>query len=84
MIKRTQKVRRRLNDAFYGFGDPEGHFSWQKFIAVWFQIMLLFQAGANFYALIAHPDTLLVILIAGIAPETIKKFLALKYGGSAK
>lgn len=84
MKKRTQVMRRKLNDAFYGFGDPDGNFSWSKFIAVWAQIMVLFHTGTSFPQLISHPETLAICLVFIIAPETFKKWLALKYGGSAK
>ena len=83
-IPRTHPIRRKLNDAFYGFGDPEGHFSWSKFVGVWGQIMVLFHTGAGFPQLITHPDTLAICLVFIIAPDTFRKFLAMKYGGSTK
>lgn len=84
MIKRTQKVRRRLNDAFYGFGDIEGNFSWTKFLAVWAQWGILIETLLNFSELIARPESLGVCVVATIAPDTVKKLLVMKYGGSAK
>jgi len=81
--RRTQIVRRKLNDLSYGFNDPDGNFSWSKFITVWAQIMFLFQAGRHFDELIKHSDALWVIAIVLVAPELLKKLMAIK-GGSAK
>ena len=81
---RTQLLRRKLNDQFYGFGDPDGNFSWSKFVAVWGQIAVLFQFGRNFDMLLDKPETMLIMLAFVISPEILKKFLALRYGGSAK
>lgn len=79
-VKRTQVVRRKLNDAWYGFGDPEGRFSWSKFIAVWAQIAALFHFGANFDILIGKPESLGIILAFIIMPETFKKWITMRYG----
>ena len=81
-VKRTQVVRRKLNDAFYGFGDPEGNFSWSKFIAVWGQIAALFHFGRSFDALIDKPEALAIILAFVISPELFKKFLTMRYGNN--
>ena len=80
---RAQLTRRRLNDAWYGFGDPEGNFSWSKFIAVWAQIAALFHFGANFDLLISKPESLGLLLAFIIMPETFKKFITMKYGGQS-
>lgn len=79
---RTQIVRRKLNDAFYGFSDPEGNFSWSKFVAIWGQIAALFQFGRNFDLLIDKPESLIIMLTFIISPEIFKAFLKLKYGAS--
>ena len=82
--RRTQLVRRKLNDMAYGFNDPDGNFSWSKFITVWAQIMFLFQAGKHFEELIKHSDALWVIATVLVAPELLKKLMSMKLGGSAK
>ena len=82
--KRTHPMRRKLNDAYYGFGDPEGNFSWSKFLAVWAQWGILIETLLNFSELIQKPESLLVCVVATIAPDTIRKLLVMKYGGSGK
>ena len=75
---RTQTTRRALNDKFYGFSDPAGVFSWSKFVGVWAQIFLLFQMGRHFEELMNHSDTLLIIILALIAPELLKKAMSMR------
>lgn len=78
--RRTQTVRRKLNDMSYGFNDPNGQFSWSKFVGVWAQIMFLFQAGKHFEVLISHSDALWVVATVLIAPELLKKLMSIKAG----
>jgi len=80
MKPRKQVTRRNLNDVYYGFNDPHGDFSWSKFVAVWGQIAALFHFGRNFDLLIDKPEALAIVLTFIVAPETLKKFLTMKYG----
>lgn len=83
-VRRTQLLRRKLNDNYYGFADPNGEFSWSKFVAVIGQIAALTQFLQHFGLLLDKPEALLIVLAFVISPEILKKFLALKYGGSPK
>jgi len=78
--QRKSPMRRQWNEAFC---DPEGNFSISKFITVWAQVMFLFQAGRHFEELIKHSDALWVVAVVLVAPELLKKLMAIK-GGSAK
>lgn len=79
---RAQLTRRRLNDAWYGFGDPNGNFSWSKFIATAGQLAALLQFGVHFETLIKTPESLGIIVTVIIFPEVIKKWVSMKYGVS--
>jgi len=76
--KRTHPLRRQLNEAFC---DPDGNFSPSKFLAVWSQIAVLSHMNLYFDKLLDKPETLLIILVFLIAPDFLKKFLSMKYGG---
>jgi len=78
--QRKSPMRREVNEAFW---HPSGNFSVSKFITVWAQVMFLFQAGKHFDELIKHSDALWVIATVLVAPELLKKLMAIK-GGSAK
>ena len=82
--QRTSLFRRGLNDSFYGFSDPQGNFSWAKFIAVWGQIAVLFHFGRTFDELIVRPESLAIVLAFIICPDVLKKVISAKYGGGEK
>ena len=79
--KRRSPFRRQLNEAFIG---PDGEFSISKFLAAWAQIAVLAHMNRTWDVLILHWDALALVLVVLIAPELLKKFVALKFGGSAK
>jgi hypothetical protein len=79
--RRDQPMRRQFNEAFCS---PDGSFSITKFIAVMAQIVLLYHLGRDFEQLIKAWESLAWVLTFLVAPDTIKKLLAMKYGGSAK
>ena len=78
-VKRTQVVRRKLNDAWYGFSDPNGDWSWSKFIGTVGQLAALLQFGVHFETLIKTPESLGIIVTVIIFPEVIKKWVSMKY-----
>ena len=85
-MKRTDKrhspFRRQINEAFC---DPNGAFSVGKFLAVWSQIAVLAHMNHSWDVLLGKPESLMIVLTFLIAPDSLKKFLALKYGnGTAK
>ena len=69
--------RRQANEAFC---DKDGNFSPGKSIAVAAQIAALYWFGVTFDRLIDKPESMLIVLTFLIAPDTIKKFLSMKYG----
>lgn len=77
--QRTQTLRRQVNESF---SDPNGRVSVTKIIAVLSQIAALFYFGRDFTALIDKPESLLIILTFLIAPDSIKKFLSMRYGAA--
>ena len=79
--RRRSPFRRQMNEAFTG---PDGEFSISKFIAAWAQIAVLAHMNLTWDTLITRWDSLAVVLAVLVAPESFKKLLALKYGGSAK
>ena len=74
---RTQTFRRQVNESFCS---PDGQVAITKVIAVFAQIAVLLHFGRSFDALIEKPESLLIVLAFLIAPDAIKKFLAMKYG----
>lgn len=76
--KRKSPLRRQLNEAFC---DPDGRFSVSKFLAAWSQIAVLSHMNLWFDKLLDKPETLLIILSFLIAPDFVKKFLTMRYGG---
>ena len=74
---RKSPLRRQFNSSFC---DPDGNLSWSKTIAAWGQVAALYHFGKSFDLLIDKPETMAIILAFIIAPETIKKFLNMKYG----
>ena len=79
--ERRSPMRRQLNEAFC---DPNGAFSISKFLAVWAQIAVLAHMNRTWDVLILHWDSLAIVLVVLGAPDLLKKFLALKFGGSTK
>ena len=77
--RRHGNIRRQFNESFC---DPDGHFAITKFVAVCAQIVLLYHLGKDFDDLIARWESLAWVLTFLVAPDTIKKLLAMKYGGS--
>ena len=71
--------RRQFNKSFEG---KDGSFEITKAIAVVGQLVALWHLNANFVPLIERWDSLLVVLTVIIAPDTIKKFVNMKYGSS--
>ena len=80
-VPRRQILRRKLNDAFYGFSAPDGSFSWLKFVGVWGQISALFHFGVSFDKLIDRPESLAIVLAFIVSPNLFSKLLSMKYGG---
>ena len=79
--QRKSPLRRQLNQAFC---DRDGNFAPSKFLAIWAQIAVLSHMNIWFDKLLDKPETLLIILAFLIAPDFIKKFLTMKYGGAEK
>ena len=79
--KRKGTLRRQFNEAFC---NPDGSFAITKTVAVFGQISALYHFNTNFVALLDKWDSLLVIMGFVIAPDVVKKVIAMKYGGSAK
>ncbi len=75
--RRKHPLRRQVNEAFT---DADGHFSPVKTIAIFAQIAALYHFGRSFEALIPHADTIAVLLLVLIAPDSVKKFISMKYG----
>ena len=73
--------RRQFNESFE---NADGSFSPSKALAILGQGALLVQMNLHFEALIRTWDALLLVTGFVIMPEIVKKFLAMKYGGSAK
>ena len=75
--KRNSPLRRQANDAFCG---PDGRLSITKTIAVFAQVAALYHFAVSFEKMIGSPETMAVILLFLVAPDTIKKFITMKYG----
>ena len=76
--RRKHPLRRQVNEAFT---DPQGRVSLSKVMAVFAQIAVLFHFGRTFDDLIDRPESLLIVLSFLVAPDIVKKALALKLGG---
>lgn len=73
--------RRQFNESFE---TPDGSFSPSKALAIMGQAALLVQLNLHFESLIKSWDALMLVCGFVIMPEIVKKFLAMKYGGSQK
>ncbi len=74
--ERRSAIRRDLNDMVR---DPEGRVSEAKLWASLAKAIAAYLMVTNSAHIIAYWDALAILLIAMIAPELIKKVLALKY-----
>lgn len=72
-------LRRQFNESFC---DPYGHLSITKTVAIAAQVTVLFWMGKLMDKLIDKPETLLIMLSFLVAPDLVKKFLAMKLGGA--
>ena len=75
--RRVHTLRRQFNESFTS---PDGRFSAAKTIAVFAQIAFLYHTGKNFEVLILHWEALLVCSAVLIAPDVLKKIVAMRYG----
>ena len=80
LIERKQLMRRKLNDEFYGFCDPDGRFSWSKFLATIGQATALVVFWRDSDALIKNTESLIVVLAFVVTPDLLKKLISMKYG----
>jgi len=79
--KRRGTLRRQVTEAFVS---PDGRVSISKTIAVFAQIAVLYHFGLSFDKLIDKPESLAIILLFLIAPDILKKALAMKLGGNGE
>jgi hypothetical protein len=76
--RRTQSLRRDLNDLFRG---PDGKISGSKVGTYVGQYVAAHMLLGNQEDVIAHWDSLAVLFLVLIAPEAYKRLLAMKYSG---
>ena len=76
---RKSPIRRQFNEAFCS---PDGTVSISKVLAVVTQVGVLNHFMLGFDKVVANPESLLVILTFLIAPDVIKKAIAMKYGAT--
>ena len=74
---RTQTFRRQINESFCS---PDGQVAITKVIAVFAQIVVLFNLGRYFDVLTDKPEALGIVLTILVAPDLFKKVIAMKYG----
>ena len=79
--KRRSTMRRQVNEAFCA---PDGSLSITKTIATFAQIVLLYHLGKDFTDLIKAWESFAWVLTFLIAPDVVKKLLAMKYGNGSK
>lgn len=79
--RRRSPLRRQVNEAFCS---PDGSLSPMKTIAIFAQISVLWHLNLHFLEIVTRWDSLVVVLTFLIAPNTVHKMAALKFGGTAK
>lgn len=79
--KRTQPWRRQFNESFC---TPEGHLSWTKTMSNVGQTIACVHFADKFAVLVDKPESMAIVLMFIVAPDVLKKFLTMKYGGSQK